>query len=124
MTTPLYAVVDKNGKQAHDIPLRSEDDAWAYFYLDSRDSVGFDAFKKKRIAQGYRCIELHTYNPATHGVYEKATQVVVDREIAQALLDSLVALREANVFVWPNHPMNPEKHLEAALDKFLSAGKE
>jgi hypothetical protein len=43
------------------------------------------------------------------------SEVSIPREVARALLYSLRSLREAGVFVWPNHPMNPELHLQRAL---------
>jgi hypothetical protein len=43
------------------------------------------------------------------------SEVSIPREVVQALLDSLRSLREAGVFVWPNHPMNPELHLQRAM---------
>jgi hypothetical protein len=46
-----------------------------------------------------------------------AQDVVISRDVAQALVDSLKSLREAGVFVWPNHPLNPESTLRAAIDK-------
>lgn len=41
--------------------------------------------------------------------------VSVPLDVARELLASLISLREAGVYVWPNHPMNPEEALRRAL---------
>lgn len=42
-------------------------------------------------------------------------QVTIPRDVAQALADSLKTLREADIFVWPNHVLNPETAILRAL---------
>lgn len=52
----------------------------------------------------------------SHAEKEIEGSVILIKDVASSLLDSLVSLREADVFIWPNHPLNPEDALRKALN--------
>ena len=75
------------------------------------------------------CVERTTSarlaNEAVHRRAELTAALARMRELEELLRDCarhFKTLREAKVFVWPHHPLNPEKRIEAALAP-ASAGK-
>lgn len=59
--------------------------------------------------------------PPSSSVLERA------RDALKGCVDSLAFLRENGVYVWPNHPANPEQIARSALaeiDRALGGGKE
>lgn len=62
-------------------------------------------------------------DPNAYYLASEADALLASRDARIAKLEALLrdcaehfkTLREANVFVWPNHPMNPERRIAAAL---------
>jgi hypothetical protein len=115
----LYAVVDKDGEPRSNAYTCPE---WAwlnFFKFETEGCLERDQDKLKKAyldmwrSAGFEQKELHTYDPATHGVYETASQVVVDREVyeyVRQIVDDLYG----GAYCRPSD----------AVKKFLSAAKE
>ena len=52
---------------------------------------------------------------AAAALESQAKRIAEMKDLLRDCAECFSALREANVFVWPNHPMNPETRIAAAL---------